>query len=136
MRKLAILAAAGLCAAALPATAHHSGAMFDRAQTITLKGTVKEYQYTNPHSWIEVMVTADGKTIQWGVECEGPGVMRRLGLTPSVLKPGDAVTIRAHPLRDGRPGGSFVDIVLPDGKTIAANQFAPAAPAGAAAPAR
>jgi hypothetical protein len=129
-----MLAAASLLVVGLPAAAHHSGAMFDRAQTVTLKGTVKEYQYTNPHSWIELMVTADGKTTQWGVECEGPGVMRRLGLTPSVLKPGDAVTLRAHPLRDGRPGGSFVDIVLPDGKTIAASQFAPAA-AQPAAPA-
>jgi hypothetical protein len=129
MRTLAILAAVTTLAVAAPALGHHSGAMFDRAQTITLKGTVKEYQYTNPHSWIELMVSADGKATQWGIECEGPGAMRRLGLTPSVLKEGDAVTVRAHPLRDGRPGGSFIDIVLPDGRTIAAGQFSPALPA-------
>jgi hypothetical protein len=108
-----------------PVSAHHSGAMFDRAKMVTLQGVVKEYQFTNPHAWIEVMVTDKGKTTQWGVEAEGPRLMRRLGLVPSTLKPGDKVTVRAHPLRDGRPGGSFVDIVLANGKTITAQRLFP-----------
>jgi len=132
MLKKAIIAAVGLLGLAAPASAHHSGAMFDRSKTVVLKGVIKEYQFTNPHSWIEVMVTDKGKTTQWGIEGESPRPMRRLGLVPSVLKPGDKVTVRAHPLRDGRPGGSFIDIVLADGRTISAQHMfkPPAKPTG------
>jgi hypothetical protein len=115
---LALLAAAG------PAFAHHSGAMFDREKSVTLVGEIKEYQFQNPHVWIEMMVPTAGKKtpVQWGIEGEGPTMMIRMGLTKANLKPGDKVTIHAHPLRDGRPGGSFVDITLPDGRTIAAGR--------------
>jgi hypothetical protein len=121
-----------LCAVATIATAHHSGAMFDQAKTITLAGTIKEYQFTNPHVWIELMVSdAKGKPVQWSIEGEGPQLMARLGLKPKALQPGQKVTLKAHPLRDGRPGGSFVTLTLADGKVIGAPQrAAPAAPAG------
>jgi hypothetical protein len=108
-----------------PALAHHSGAMFDRTKTVELSGTIKQYQFTNPHVWIEVVVPAkkgkDAATVQWSIEGEGPAIMARMGLGPSVLKSGDKVTIKAHPLRDGRTGGSFISITLPDGKVIATN---------------
>jgi uncharacterized Zn-finger protein len=128
---------------ATTATAHHSGAMFDQARTVTLAGTVKEYQFTHPHVWIEVMVPdAKGKSVQWSIEGEGPQLMARMGLKPKALQPGDKVTLKAHPLRDGRPGGSFVTMTLADGSVIGTPrrpQGAPAYPAAApqsAAPAR
>jgi len=97
---------------------------------VTLAGTIKEYQFTNPHVWIEMMVTdAKGKPVQWSIEGEGPSLMARMGLKPRALQPGDKVTLKAHPLRDGRPGGSFITLTLADGRVIGAPQRAPAAPA-------
>lgn len=105
-----------------PVLAHHSGAMFDRTKTVELSGTIKQYQFANPHVWIEVVVPGTkGRNVapvQWSIEGEGPAIMARMGLGPSVLKAGDKVTIKAHPLRDGRPGGSFISITLPNGKVI------------------
>jgi hypothetical protein len=117
---LFILCGAALAlSAAVPAFAHHSGAMFDRNKEVTLKGTIKELQWTNPHSWIEVMVPdATGKLVQWSFEMEGPNVMHRQGWNAKTIKPGDAVTIVGHPLKDGRSGGSYVSITLPDGKVL------------------
>lgn len=111
-----------LCAvAATSAIAHHSGAMFDRSKTVTLAGTVKEYQFRNPHVWIEILVPGkDGKDVQWSIEGEGPSGMARMGLSPKTLKTGDKVTMHAHPLRDGRNGGSFIDLKLPNGKVVSA----------------
>jgi Family of unknown function (DUF6152) len=101
------------------AQAHHSAAMFDRSKQVTLAGTVKEYQFKNPHVWIELMVPGKGgKPVQWSVEGEGPSMMARMGLSPKTLKSGDHITLRAHPLRDGRSGGSFIEVKLADGKTI------------------
>jgi hypothetical protein len=135
MQRLCGFFAAMVLCAGVPALAHHSGAMFDRTKTVELTGTIKEYQFTNPHVWIEVMVTEPVNTravthatkdakespapVQWSIEGEGPAIMARMGLGPSVLKPGDKVTLKAHPLRDGRSGGSFISITLPNGKVIA-----------------
>ena len=120
MTRTSLLAILLLSGAAL---AHHSGAPFDRSRTVTLEGAIKEYQFENPHVWIEVLVPQeDGSTIQWSIEGEGRATMTRLGLGRTSISPGDAVTIRAHPLRDGRPGGSFIEITLPDGSVIAATQ--------------
>ena len=105
------------------APAHHSGAPFDRSRTVTLEGSIKEYQFENPHVWIEVLVPdGEGNTTQWSIEGEGRATMTRLGLGRTSLSPGDAVTVRAHPLRDGRPAGSFIEITLPDGKVVSARQ--------------
>ncbi len=121
-RLIGFVAAMVLCAGA-PVLAHHSGAMFDRAQSVTVTGTIKQYQFTNPHVWIELVVPGkEGHEVQWSIEGEGPSIMARMGLGPSVLKVGDKVTIRAHPLRDGRPGGSFIAITLASGKVIAPPQ--------------
>lgn len=114
----AALAALGL-ATAEPALAHHSAAMFDRSTTVTITGTVKSYLYTNPHSWITVVGTdADGATAQWDIEGYTPGAMKRFGLVPSTVVPGDKVTVVLHPLRDGRKGGSFVEYTFPNGKVV------------------
>jgi len=119
MKKLliaAFAAAAGLAGLAGPALAHHSGAMFDSAKTVTLEGTVKEFQYTNPHSWLQVMVMgADGKAVEWGFEAEGPSTLLRAGIKAKTFLPGDKVTIVAHPMKDGRPAGGLVSATKADG---------------------
>jgi hypothetical protein len=104
------------------ALAHHSSAMFDRSKTMVLSGTIKEYQFLNPHTWIEIVVEDEGGgTTQWSIEASGRRPMIQMGLGPTRLNPGDKVTIRAHPLRDGRNAGLFIDITLPDGEIIRGN---------------
>jgi hypothetical protein len=118
-----ILAGAMLAAAAgAPALAHHSYAMFDAQQNKQLDGTVSAFKWTNPHSYIEVMVMDDkGQTQTWGVECGSPAQMVRAGWKSTSLKPGDHVIVTVHPLRDGTPGGSFVQVQTADGKVLKAS---------------
>ena len=117
-----------LASAALPAIAHHSFSMFDAGKEVVLKGTVKEFQWSNPHTWIQLNVTdADGKTLEWSIEGGSPNLVGRQGWKRNSFKPGDAVQITVHPLRDGQPGGSFVRAVLPDGSKLGGEQI-PAAP--------
>lgn len=120
--------------AAVPAWAHHSMAGFDKTRTVTLVGTVKQFKWANPHSWIELEVP-DGKggVTDWNVEMTSPAVLIRAGWKSSVMKPGDKVTVMAHPQQSGEPGGIFVSVTLPDGRTLT-DRPAPAAPAEKAAP--
>jgi hypothetical protein len=107
-----LLCAVILAAAAMPLVAHHSGAMFDERKSITLTGTVKEFQYTNPHSWLLVDVKdGSGKVTTWGFEAEGPSTLRRAGIRPSDFLAGTPVTITGHPMRDGRPAAAWVKAV-------------------------
>jgi hypothetical protein len=112
MRHLDLTALFGVMAVALiavPAFAHHSGAMFDDKKDVTLTGTVKEFQYTNPHSWLLVDVKgADGKVTTWGFEAEGPSTLLRAGIRARDFTPGTMVTITGHPMRDGRPAATWV----------------------------
>jgi hypothetical protein len=110
-------AALAVCAAA-PSMAHHSFAMFDQAKVMTLKGAVHEFQWTNPHAFIELDVVTGGKPARWGVELNSPNNLTRQGWRRTSLKAGDQVTVRINPLRDGRPGGLFLDVVLPGGKVL------------------
>ena len=106
-------------AAAAPASAHHSFAMFDQSKRISISGTVKDFQYTNPHSWVIVMATAaDGKQTEWGFESEGPSTLLRAGIKHSSINPGDKVTATAFPMRDGRPAGSLISITKADGAVL------------------
>ncbi len=108
----------GLLAAA-PASAHHSFAMFDRSRQISVSGTVKDFQYTNPHSWVIVLVPgADGKVVEWGFESEGPSTLLRNGVKHSSLIPGDKITATGFPMRDGRPAGSLISITKADGQVL------------------
>ena len=94
---------------ALPAAAHHSGAMFDSSKEVTLTGTVKEFQYTNPHSWLLVDVKDDkGKVTTWGFEAEGPSTLTRAGIRLKDFAPGTQITIKGNPHRDGRPAAAWV----------------------------
>jgi hypothetical protein len=119
----------GLCLA--PLWAHHSMAGFDRTQTITLEGTVKEFSWANPHSWIELEVTEGGKTVLWNFEMTAPAFLARAGWKRTTIKPGDRVTIVGNPLKSGDPGALFVSITLADGTRLT-QQAAPPAGKGAA----
>ena len=111
------LAAAGFCQVHT-ATAHHSSAMFDGEKVIEVTGVVREFQFTNPHSWLLVDVTnADGSVTTWGFEAEGPSTLMRAGIRMSTLPPGTEITIRGNPMKDGRPAAAWVDAVV-DGKKI------------------
>jgi hypothetical protein len=115
------VAAAGL-AAAPAALAHHSYAMFDAQQNKPLEGVVETFKWTNPHSYIEVLVTDEkGQTQKWGVECGSPAQMVKAGWRSTSLKPGDHVVVTIHPLRSGEFGGSFVQVQTADGKVLKAS---------------
>jgi hypothetical protein len=124
----AFFAALSLAAVmATPALAHHSFAMFDRSRQISISGTVKEFQYTNPHSWVIVLVPgADGKEIEWGFESEGPSTLLRAGIKHSSLNPGDKVTAVGFPMRDGRPAGSLISVTKADGTVLTFRAGGPA----------
>ena len=91
--------------------------MFDENKEVTLKGTVKEFQYTNPHSWLLVDVkNNDGSVTTWGFEAEGPSTLTRAGIRKSDFMPGTELTITGHPMRDGRPAASWIKATRGDGK--------------------
>ena len=108
----ALVAAAVTAAAAwVPASAHHSFAMFDNNKNMTIEGVVKEFQWTNPHTWVQVMVKdASGKEVEWSVEGGSPNGLARQGWTRRSAKPGDKAVVVIHPLKDGGAGGSLVSL--------------------------
>jgi hypothetical protein len=122
---------AGCCYAlvaflATPALAHHSAAGVDQTRSVTIVGVLKEFKWANPHSWMDIEVTDDkGVTKLWSVEMTAPTFLVRAGWTAKTVKAGDKVTVTVRPMRNGDPGGLFVNIVLPDGRTLGQ---APAAP--------
>src|SRR5512139_1860129 len=108
-----------LLGASAPAWVHHSGAMFDSAREQTLTGTITEFNWVNPHSSFKVNVKgADGSDVVWAIEMNAPQNLVRQGWKRTTLKNGDKVTVLVHPLRDGKPGGSFVAITLADGTKL------------------
>ena len=110
---LAVLSALGL-----PAAAHHSFAMFDQKKVMTLEGTVHVFQWTNPHAFIELDVASRGRTQRWSVELNSPNNLTRQGWRRSSLKAGERITLRIAPLRNGNPGGLFLDLRKPDGTVL------------------
>lgn len=109
---------------ATAALAHHSFAMFDRSQTKTISGTVRQFELINPHSWLRLMVAdAHGTQNEWSLELGGVGQLERLGWTQSALQPGERVVARLHPLRDGSYGGQLISVTLPDGKVLGRPAF-------------
>ena len=119
--KFKALGLAGIAIAmyTIPAFAHHSFAMFDADKKMTLEGTIKEFQWTNPHSWILMNVAnAAGQQEQWAIELGAPGGLARQGWVPKTLTPGMKVTAVIHPLKDGTHGGQYMAVTLPDGKQM------------------
>jgi hypothetical protein len=118
------------CAATLPqaADAHHSGAMYDAAKTITLTGAIKDFQWKNPHAIIEVMAP-DSKGIDqvWNIECSTPNILVRAGWSGHSLKPGDVVSIQVHPMKDGGAAGLVLQVKTPAGEMLRDHGFTGAA---------
>ena len=114
---LAVLLAASVAAGG--AQAHHSGSMWEPTKTVDLKGTVRAFQWTNPHSWLQVVVEKPGGgTEEWSIEMASPNVLGHKGWKPSTVKPGDKVEVVVHPLIAGGPSGSYVSAILPDGTVM------------------
>jgi hypothetical protein len=121
--KLAVLtfAGAGLAMLAGQAAAHHSFAMFDPDQLITKAGTVKEFEWTNPHVWIHIMAPdATGKVVEWSFEMQAIAQATSGGWRKDIVHLGDKISIDFHPLKDGSRGGELVSAVLADGKRLGA----------------
>jgi hypothetical protein len=119
MTRIAIVVVVAL-ALATPALAHHSAAGIDRTKTVTLIGTVKEFGWRNPHSYMEIDVPSEtgGDTVTWKVEMTSPAFLIRAGWKATTLKPGDKVTVKVFPLRDGDPGGLFQSVTLVSGEVL------------------
>src|SRR6185369_16259829 len=116
-RTIALLVVAIAILMAVPAFAHHSATMFESEKTITVEGVVKEFQYTNPHSWLLVDVkNKDGSVTTWGFEAEGPSTLQRAGIRPSDFMVGTKLKITGHPMKNGKPAAAWVDAVRADGK--------------------
>ena len=114
-----LMAGLSLPVLAGPAVAHHSFSMFDRDKTVTITGTVKEYEWANPHAWIHLM-SADqsGRVLEWSFEMQPVNQAALAGWRPDSVKPGDKVSVDYHPLKDGGRGGQLVGATLPDGKKL------------------
>ena len=110
------LVAAAVLLAAGSALAHHSFAMFDQSKIVAVQGTVKDFRWTNPHVFIQLLVKSqDGSDVEWSIEMTSPEHLVRVGWKPGSLKPGDKVTLNIHPMHDGSNAGQYVSGTGPDG---------------------
>lgn len=116
--RTALLASILALAAAAPAWSHHSHAMFDHAKEMTVTGKVTEFVFRNPHVFLYVESRNDkGEVVSYWVEMSNIPNMIKRGIVQSTFKPGDTVTVKLNPLKDGRPGGNYLTITAADGKT-------------------
>jgi Family of unknown function (DUF6152) len=101
------------------AHAHHSASMFDRGHARVLEGTVREFQWANPHAWLQVEV-ADGAggVVEWSIEMGGINTLARNGYRPTTFRPGDPVAVQVAPLEDGGPAGLYIGARLADGTVL------------------
>lgn len=113
-----MLAMAATCAVALPSYAHHSFAMFDNSKMSQVTGTVKEFEYINPHSWLHVSVPQGNTTVTWSFEMGSVAQLVRDGWNRESVKVGDQMSVNFHPLRDGSNGGQFRTLVFADGRKL------------------
>lgn len=108
--------------------AHHSFAMFDSDHQLKLAGTVKSFDWANPHVYIQLEAADQSGTVKgYTIECANPGILNRIGWKFNMIKPGDKITVIIAPLKTGEPGGLLKQVTLPDGR-----KFANGAPAGKA----
>jgi hypothetical protein len=113
-----VLATVAAIAAVSPALGHHSHAMFDHTREVSITGTVAAFSYRNPHVYLYVDVRkADGPAVRWAVEMSNIENMRSRGIVQSTFRPGDVVTVKVNPLKDGRPGGNYTSVTAADGRT-------------------
>lgn len=115
---LAMAGVGGLAMVAAPAVAHHSFAMFNQREIMTVEGTVREFQWTNPHAFIELEERQGNTTRTWSIELNSPNNLTRQGWRRNSLRPGDRVSLRMNPLRNGEHGGLFLDLRKADGTVL------------------
>ena len=117
---LLVVFVSALVLAAWPVQAHHSNSAFEVEKIIEIKGVVKEWKWTNPHTWIFLTVD-DGKggKVEWAVEGRAPGILGRAGWTRNSIKVGDTVTIHCSPAKDGTPTALVARVTLADGTVLA-----------------
>ena len=116
MKRSHVLIALAVALGTGPAFAHHSFAMFDAQKQVTLSGTVREFQWTNPHSWLQVQVPQGAASVEYSIELGSPNSMSRRGWRRTTFKPGDKVTVVINPMRDGSSGGALVYALDEQGK--------------------
>ena len=121
--------ALGTCILSLPLFAHHGNAAYDTEKKITLKGTVTQWFWANPHCVLELDAKDEsGQLVHWGAETENPTTMSHQGWTKTSFKPGDEVTVTMITVKNGKPIGRIVEVVLPNGQKLA-GRVVPALPA-------
>jgi hypothetical protein len=121
-RVLAVAAIAVIMISVIPATPHHSNSAYQVDEIITLVGVVKEWRWSNPHTWLYLMVEGEnGEEVEWAVEGRAPGVLGRAGWDRAVLSVGETVTVHASPAKDGSAIGIIARVTKEDG-TILSNQ--------------
>ena len=98
--------------------AHHSFNMYDKESEMWLEGKITKFQWTNPHTFIQLEVEADGKVVEWSLEGGSPNILARNGWTRHSIAPNETVKILIYPLKSGEPGGSFLEIHKPDGTVL------------------
>jgi hypothetical protein len=118
MKWKVVFTAAMLMSVAAPALAHHSFAMFDADKTVVLKGTVREFEWQNPHVWLEMNVIdpATGKPVKYSLEMGSVARSTYDGWKKDTVRPGDPITATMHPLKDGSRGGMYLAVELPNGQ--------------------
>src|SRR5687767_4967373 len=121
------IASAAILTLAVPLGAHHGAASFDTGKELTLKGTVTEWIWSNPHCFLKFDVKDAGGTRSWMVETQNPTDMSRRGWARTSFKPGDQVTVTVEPLKNGLPVGRIKSVILANGQTLVAIAAAPAA---------
>ncbi len=124
--RFAIAAAATIGAMTMAPSAplaHHSMSMFDQEREIMVSGTVREFQWANPHAYIQLQSrNADGRTVEWSLEMGSPMYLYARGWRPRTLRPGTEIRVRINPLRSGQPGGAVLDVTDPEGNPIGTNR--------------
>lgn len=124
MKKILALALlAGLTMTMPSAQAHHSFAMFDRTREVTVSGTVRQFQWSNPHAYIQLQVpNAQGGNTEWSLEMGSPMYLYSRGWRPRTLVPGAEVRVTLNPLRNGSPGGVVLEVYDANGRSLGTNQ--------------
>ena len=116
---IAVLIVASMAITIPTAMAHHSGVEFDTTKIVELSGTIKEFQFKNPHTWIQVVVpNPKGEPVEWSLEWGSPNALGRDGVRPTTFPVGAKVTVRINPMKNGSPAGAFIGAKLEGGKTI------------------
>ena len=117
--RLAVVLIGACMLAVLPAAAHHSFSMFDTTRQVTLTGSVTSFEWTNPHTYIEIDAREESGGIKhWSIELGSPSILRNSGWKHDSLKAGDAVTLAINPLKSGMAGGLLLYATLPDGRKL------------------